>query len=78
MVQKKREEHEATRAQFTGWCVACARGQGIAMKHHRSAHGSDEARARTFCDGLLFPITRHHGADHRGDQDKSDQHFQCF
>ena len=34
--QKECEEHEATHAQYRSRCIACVRGRGIAMKHHRS------------------------------------------
>ena len=34
--KKKREEHEATHARYRSWCIACVRGRGIAVKHHRT------------------------------------------
>ena len=54
--RKEREEHDATHAQYRSWCIACVRGRGIAMKHHRStAAGSDEGKLHTFAIDFCFP-----------------------
>ena len=54
--KKEREEHEATHAQYRTWCIACVRGRGIAMKHHRSTGArSDEGKLHTFVMDHCFP-----------------------
>ena len=53
---KKGEEHEATHVQNRSWCIACVRGRGIAMKHHRSTGaGRDKGKLNTFLMDYCFP-----------------------
>ena len=36
--KREREEHEATHAQCSSWCVACVRGRGVAIFRIASVH----------------------------------------
>ena len=54
--KKEREKHEATHAQYRGWCIACERERGIAMRHHRGiGAGNDEGKLHTFVMDYGFP-----------------------
>ena len=45
--KKKREEHEATHAQYRSWCITCVRGRG--------GSGSDKGKLHTFVMDCCFP-----------------------